>query len=53
MTAKVHSDIPSGLGQRRFIAWMRFVREIGWPRLTWSALADLWWLHHDENGAIK
>ena len=39
-------------GIRKFMEWIDFVREAGWHKSTWPALADLWWKHHDGNGNL-
>lgn len=40
--------MPSRIALKKFMAWMAFVKADGWPKETWSGLADLWWQHHNE-----
>jgi hypothetical protein len=45
--------MPSHLASKKFLAWMQFCKEIGWPKSDMNMLADLWWKHHDhETGEL-
>jgi hypothetical protein len=37
------------LATRKCHEWLRYCLEIGWPRESLKALADLWWKYHDKD----
>lgn len=43
---------PTNLGAKRCAAWLTACKKYGWPTSSMSALCDLWWKYHDDNGEL-
>jgi hypothetical protein len=43
---------PSTIGVKRYLVFIRKMKEVGWSKAEMPALTDLYWKYHDDDGNL-
>lgn len=46
------NEVPSNLGAKRCLQWLRDCEAIGWPKEAMPRLADIFWEFKDRDGNL-